>query len=97
MKIHVEITKILWACIINRGIIVSCIAGTLSSISWTKLWQDSKLSGFCGELTMLDDPHGEGNECQVNCINEGSTFHFHLSYAIEECPVNKIYNFSRCK
>jgi len=97
MKIRIETTKFVCACIINFVIVVSCIALTLCSTSWTKLWQNPKLSSFHGQLTMVDGSHGEGNEWQVDFINQWSTFHSHLSYAIGECPVNKIYNFSRCK
>jgi hypothetical protein len=46
MKIHVEMTKYISACIINRVIIVSGIALTLCSNSWTNLWRDPKLTCF---------------------------------------------------
>jgi hypothetical protein len=46
----------------------------------------------------MGDGHcGEGNECQVDFINQWSIYHAHLLYAIEVCPGNKIHNFSRCK
>jgi hypothetical protein len=45
----------------------------------------------------VDGRWGEGNECQVDFINQWSIFNSHLSYAIEVCPVNMLHNFSRCK
>jgi len=52
MKIQVERTKYIQACIMNWMIYVSCIALILCSNSWTKLWQDPKL-GYCPDWQML--------------------------------------------
>jgi len=96
-KICVEPTKYIYAWIITTVINVSCIALRLCSTSWTKLWRDPILACFLGWQTMVDGCCGEGNECRVDYINQWSIFYSHLSNAIEVCPVNKIYNFSRCK
>jgi hypothetical protein len=69
-KIRVETTKYICAYIINRVINVSCIALTLCSTSWTKLWRDPKLACFPGRQTMVDGRCGEGNECRVDFINQ---------------------------
>jgi len=96
-KIRIRMAKYICACIINRVINVSCNPHALCSTSWTKLWRDPKHACFPGRQTMVDGHCGEGNECQVDFINQWSNFHSHLLYAIEVCPVNKIHNFSRCK
>jgi len=97
MKIPIETTKYLCACMINWVINVSCITLTLCSTSWTKLCRNPKLASLPGRQITVDGRCGEGNECRVNFINQWSIFHSPLSYAIEVYPVNKIHNFGRCK
>jgi len=70
MKICVQMTKYICACIINRVINVRCIALTLCSISWTKIWRDPKLAYFPGQQTTVDGGCSEGNECRVDFINQ---------------------------
>jgi len=94
IKIRIATTKYICACIINRMLHVSCITLTLCSSSWTKLWQNSNLASLPGQQTMVDVRCGEGNECQVEFITQWWIFHSHLSYAMEVCPLNKIYNFN---
>jgi len=95
--IHVQATKYISACIIFTVINVSCIALTLCSTSWTKLWWDPKVACSPGGQTPVDSRRGEGDEYWVDFINQWSIFHSQLSYAMEVCPVNMIHNVSRCK
>ena len=97
MTIHVERTKNICACMINRVINVPGIALTLCSTSWTKLRRNTKLACFPGRQAMVDGRCGERNEWLVDCITQWCIFHSHLSYAIEVCPVNNIHSFSCCK
>ena len=69
-KIRVEMTKYICACIINHLINVSCIALTLCSTSWTKLWQHPKLACFPGRQKLVDGRCCERNECRVDFINQ---------------------------
>ena len=93
-EIRVERTKSICACIINRVINVSCIALTLCSTTWTKIWQDPKVACLPGQQTLLDDYQSEGNEYRIDCSVQWSVIHSHVAYAIEVCPVNIIPNFS---
>jgi len=96
-EIRIGMTKDICACIIDHVIDDSCIALTLGTTSWTKLWQDPKLACFPGRHTMVYGRRCEGNECWVDFIHQWSIFHSHLSYAIEAYAVNTIHNFSGCK
>jgi len=97
MKICFEMTKYICGCIIDPVINVSCIALTLCSTSWTKLWSNPKLTCCQGWQTMVDGRRGEGNEYSVDVMNQWSIFHSHLSYPIEVCPVNMIHNLTPWK
>jgi len=70
MKIRIEMTIYLCACMINHMFNVSCIALALCSTSWTKLWWYPILACFPSRQTMVDGGRGEGNESMVDFINQ---------------------------
>jgi hypothetical protein len=49
---------------------VPCITHALRSTSSTKLWRNSELVCFAGRQTVVDSQCGEGNEYQVDYINQ---------------------------
>jgi len=97
MKIRIRMTKFLSAGAIKRMIDVSCIARKFCSTSQTQLRQDPKLTCFPSWQTVVDGCRSECNDRWIDFINRWSIFHSHLSYTIEEYPVNTIHNFCHCK
>jgi len=70
MKIHIETMEYICARIMHQVINVSCIALTLCSTTWTKLWWDPQDAGFPGGQELMDGCHCEGKECRVDLINQ---------------------------